>query len=75
VKGARCFSHGVAETGRYGTIEGDIIHVRFEMDDGSKLNVSAVYTDPGESRISLSLARVTGGDCDRQFFNGTTEPQ
>jgi hypothetical protein len=51
VKGAPCFSHGVAEAGLYSTIEGDIIHLRFQMDDGSQLNVSAVYTDPAESGV------------------------
>lgn len=75
VKGAPCFSHGVGEAGRSSTIEGDIIHLRFEIDDGSQLNVNAVYTDPGESGISLSLGRVTGGNCDRQFFKGTLEPE
>ena len=75
VKGASCFSHGTAEAGLYSTIEGDIVHLRFGMDDGSQLNVSAVYTDPSESGISLSSARVTGGKCDRQFFHGELDRQ
>ena len=75
VKGAPCFSHGTAEAGLSSTIEGDIVHLKFEMDDGSQLNVSAVYTDPSESGISLSLVRVTGGKCDRQFFHGVLERQ
>jgi hypothetical protein len=43
LKGAPCFSHGVAEAGLYSTIEGDSIPLRFQMDDGSQWNVSAVY--------------------------------
>jgi hypothetical protein len=83
VKGSPCFSHGVADPLTYGPhgsgpspyslLQGDSVILRFAMNDESQLNVQAVFTDPGESGLSVIDARVAGGTCDKQSFHGTLD--
>jgi hypothetical protein len=43
------------------------------MNDESQLHVIAVFTDPGESALSIVNALVIGGKCDHQSFLGTLD--
>jgi len=43
----------------------------FAMNDESQLQIIAVFTDPGESALSMRNALVIGGKCDHQSFRGT----
>ena len=83
VKGSSCFSHGSADPLTYGThasgpspystLQGDVVTLRFAMNDESQLNLHAVFADPGESALVVTDARVVGGECDKQSFHGTLD--
>ena len=83
VKGSPCFLHGVADPltysthglvpSRYSSIRGDSVDLWFAMNDESQLHVIAVFTDPGESALSIVDALVIGGTCDHQSFLGTLD--
>lgn len=83
VKGSPCFLHGVADPltysthgsvpSRYSSIRGDSVDLWFAMNDESQLHVIAVFTDPGESALSIVDALVIGGTCDHESFLGTLD--
>ena len=75
VSGSPCFAHGATDGSLHNVVEGDATHLRFLMEDGSELTFSSVFTDPTEAGLTLQLAEVRGGRCDKQQFAGALERQ
>jgi hypothetical protein len=86
VKGSPCFTHGFADPATYpahgphtlspiSRLLGDALFLKFSMDDESQLNVLAVFSDPTESALTVTDARVVGGQCNNQSFHGDLPTQ
>lgn len=63
VQGSPCFTSGVADSTRPGTVKGNRVDAIFTMDDGSKLAFSGSLADATETRLMENVAIVTGGQC------------
>jgi hypothetical protein len=74
VEGFPCFTSGTANTtlfapiaGPLSSIEGNILTVRFNMDDGSTLTLAGALTDSTENHISAQLLVAPSAKCGPGF--------
>jgi hypothetical protein len=74
IEGSPCFQHGAAEASLDNRVEGDLVWLKFKMDDGSELSVTA-FMNPEETELLVQSASAHGGKCDGQGFNGTLSRQ
>jgi hypothetical protein len=63
VQGSPCFSSGATAVTPASSVEGNMVHAAFLMDDGSTLNLLGSLTDVTEGHIATNLPLVTGGKC------------
>jgi hypothetical protein len=63
VQGSPCFSSGATAVTPASSVEGNMLHAAFLMNDGSTLNLLGSLTDITEGHIGTNLALVTGGNC------------
>jgi hypothetical protein len=63
VQGSPCFSSGATAVTPASSVEGNMVHAAFLMDDGSTLNLLGSLTDITEGHIATNLPLVTGGKC------------
>lgn len=63
VEGSPCFTSGVTGSTPSGKVEGNRVLATFMMDDGSTLLFSGSLADATETRLTESVASVTGGQC------------
>lgn len=75
VSGSACFNRGVSDDANpsAGNMQGDRVHLRFEMNDESELSFIAVYTSPQAAGLWIESSLVKGGKCDKQAFSGTLQ--
>jgi hypothetical protein len=68
VQGSPCFTSGVISPLPQSAVEGNLVVATFTMDDGSTLRIQGALTDASETRITTNAATVTGGQCDKNFY-------
>jgi hypothetical protein len=73
VESCPCFAGGKTIAGTASRIEGEMVKVRFEMDDQSEIYFQGTYSGPA---AGLSFhASVTSGKCRGLGFSGTLNPE
>jgi hypothetical protein len=71
--GCPCFIHGTSVAEFENSIQGDLVRMKFKMDDESELLIDSYYMS---SKASLSFrAHVTNGKCAGLGFMGTLSRQ
>jgi hypothetical protein len=63
VQGSPCFSSGATQSTSASSVSGNMVSVRFLMDDGSTLSLLGPFTDAMEGHISTVTIQVQGGNC------------
>jgi hypothetical protein len=63
VQGSPCFSSGTTQSTLVSSIDGNMVHATFLMDDGSTLSLIGSLTDITEGHIATNFVLVTGGNC------------
>jgi len=67
--GCACFSHGIASNEVSNRVQGDVVAMKFKMDDESELWVQSYH---GTAEASLAFrSHVVGGKCEGLGFDGT----
>jgi hypothetical protein len=69
VVGCPCFNHGASFGEFANSIQGDVVLMKFKMDDESELSVISYYTSP-ETGLTFH-AHVNKGKCAGLGFTGT----
>lgn len=73
VEGCPCFAEGKMIAGTASRIEGEMVKVRFEMDDQSEIYLQGTYGGP-DAKLSF-VATVMRGKCHGLGFSGALSPE